>query len=71
MTKEISYVFKDDNIRINIKNGGGCGNKFLVVILFVGHLRYDKFTQNCKSSNYANQILNTLSNNIEINYFPV
>ena len=71
MKKEISCVFKDDNIQINVKNGSGCGNKVLVVILFVGHLRYDKFTQNCKSSNFANQSLDTLSNNIEINYFQV
>ena len=41
--KEISCVFKDNNIQMNVKNVGDFGNKFLVTIPSVGHLRYVKF----------------------------
>ena len=35
------------------------------MIPFSGYLRYDPFKQNLKSTNYINQILEILSDNVE------
>ena len=43
----------------------GHANKVLVEIPPIGHLRYDKVIQSYKSSNFVNQKLETLSNNIK------
>ena len=44
--KEISYVFKDNNTQMNVESWSGRGNKVLVTIPHIGHLKYDKFKQN-------------------------
>ena len=50
MMKQISCVFKDNNIQMNTESLGGRVNKFLFVIPSVSHLRYDKFKQKCKGN---------------------
>ena len=44
--KEISCSFNDNNIQMNLQTWGGRGNKILIAIPSVGHLRYEKFKQN-------------------------
>ena len=63
--KEISCFFKDSNTQMNVESWGDRGNEVLIVIPSVGHLRYAKFKQNCKSSNFVNQSLDVLPNNME------
>lgn len=39
--------FEDMNIQMNVESWGSRGNKDLVKIPSVCHLRYDEFRQNC------------------------
>ena len=50
---------------MNVESWCGYGNTVLVQMTSVDHLRHDKFTQNCKSSNFVNQCVGFLFNNIE------
>ena len=50
---------------MNDESWRGRGDKVLVVILYVGHLEYDKLKQNCEISNFMNLSLDALSNNIK------
>lgn len=63
--KEISFVLKENNLEINAEHWSECGSKFLVRIRSIGHLKYDRFKQNYKNTNFVNQFLETLSSNIE------
>ena len=60
-----SCVFKNNSTQMNVDSWSGRDNKVLVAIPSVGHLRYDKFKQNYKSSNFVNRSLDDLSNNME------
>ena len=55
---------------MNVESWSGRGNKVLVTIPPVRHLKYDRFKQNCKSSNFVNQSLDVLSNNTEKKLSP-
>ena len=56
---------------MNVESWSGRGNKVLVTISAVRHLKYDRFKQNFKISNFVNQSLDVLSNNTEKNYLQV
>ena len=50
---------------MNVENWISRGNKVLVIIPHLGDLRYDRFKQNTKSSNFVNQSLDALLNSID------
>ena len=52
---------------MNFESWGGHGIKVLFGIRSIGHLRYNKFNKNCKSSNFVNKSLDALFNNMEQN----
>ena len=52
---------------MNVESWSGRSNKVLVIIPSVGHLRCDKFRQNCKYSDFVNQTSDKISYNIEKN----
>ena len=41
--KELTCVLEENRIEMNIVCLGGCGNKKLIKIPTLGHLRYDRF----------------------------
>lgn len=41
--KEISWIFDDNDMPINVESWGRHGSKSIVKIPFIYHLRYDKF----------------------------
>ena len=70
LLSEVSCVLTDNNISLNLEKWGGRGNKELIQIPPVGHLKYDRFKQTVKQDNFIEQTLKTLSCNINDNYHP-
>ena len=52
---------------MDIECWGGRGNRKLIKILSLGHLRYDRFKQNLKSDNFIQPMLKVLSDNVDGN----
>ena len=46
LLSEASCVLKDNDIKIHLEKWSGRGNKELIEISSVGHLKYDRFKQN-------------------------
>ena len=55
---------------MNLEKWGGGGNKELIQIPSVGHLKYDRFKQNVKQHNFIEKTLKSLSCNIDNNNHP-
>ena len=70
LLSNVSCVLTDNNISLNLEKWGGRGNKELIQIPSVGHLKYDRFKQNVKQNNFIEQTLKALSWNIDDNYHP-
>ena len=70
MLSEVSCVLIDNNISLNLEKWGGRGNKELIQIPPVGHLKYDRFKHNIKQKKIIEQTLKALSCNIDDNYHP-
>ena len=43
LLSEVCSVLKDNNINMNLEKWGGHGNKELIQVPFVGHLKYNRF----------------------------
>ena len=56
LLSEVSCVSIDTNITLNLEKWGGRGNKELIEILSVGHLKYDRFKQNVKQKNLCTKL---------------
>ena len=67
---EVSCVSIDNNVSLNLEKWGGRGNKELIQIPSVGHLKYDRFKPNVKQGNFIEQTLKALSCNSDNNYHP-
>ena len=52
LLSEVCSVLKDNNIDMNLEKWGGRGNKELIEIPSVGHLKYDRFKQNVKQEKF-------------------
>ena len=70
LLSEVSCVLTDNNITLHLEKWGGRGNKELIQIPSVGHLKYDRFKQNVKQDNFIEQTLEALSCNSDDNYHP-
>ena len=65
---KVSCDLIDNNINMNLEKWGGRGEKELIQIPSVGHLKCDRFKQNIKPDNSIEQTLEYLSCNSDDNY---
>ena len=70
LISEVNYVLTDNHISLNLEKWGSRGNKELIQIPPVGHLKYGRFKQNVKQNNFIKQTLKFLSCNIDHNNHP-
>ena len=60
LVSEVCCVLKDNNIIVNLEKWVGRGNKELIQILSVGHLKYDEFKQNVKQDNFIEKNIKSI-----------
>ena len=60
LASEVCCVLKDNNINMNLEKWVGRGNKELIRILSVGHLKYDEFKQNVKQDNFIEKNIKSI-----------
>ena len=54
---KFTTVLKGNDINLNLEKWGSRGEKELIQIPSVGHLKYDRFKQNFKQNNFIEQTL--------------